>query len=112
MSLAIHLEETLKKSEGIYLQLKNSKTLPATLKEILGLEPSPSGSTSSSSKTTPIGTPINRESTPKLELPLHVKENGLSAPSSGSGTAVTTPEDSSMEILTDNADTAMNLVYT
>ncbi|OWF45003.1 TBC1 domain family member 15-like isoform X2 [Mizuhopecten yessoensis] len=111
MSLAIHLEETLKKAESIFLQLKNSKKLPATLKEILGMELSPSSSTSSSCKTTPIGTPINRESTPKLELPFQGRENGLSAPSSGSGTAVTTPDDSSLEILTDNADTAMNLVY-
>ncbi|KAJ8315023.1 hypothetical protein KUTeg_007173 [Tegillarca granosa] len=111
MCFAIHLQETLKKAEGIYLQLKQCKKLPDPIKEILGFEISPCSSSSSSSKTTPSSTPINRETTPKLELPVHVKENGFSAPSSGTGTAVTTPDDSSIEILPENAENGMNNFY-
>lgn len=111
MCFAIHLQETLKKAEGIFLQLKQCKKLPDPIKEILGFEISPCSSSSSSNKTTPSSTPINRETTPKLELPVHVRENGFSAPSSGTGTAVTTPDDSSIEILPENAENGMNNFY-
>ena len=117
MSFAIHLEDTLKKAEGILLQLKDSKKLTPGVKEILGLEITPCNSESSSNKTTPLGTPvINRESTPNLEIPVitSIKENGHSLPNSRSSSpAVTTPDDSSIEILgTENgAETGINLVY-
>jgi hypothetical protein len=38
MTGAIHLEDTLKKAESIFLQLKQSKKLPNHLKEVLGFE--------------------------------------------------------------------------
>ncbi|XP_005104242.1 TBC1 domain family member 15 isoform X2 [Aplysia californica] len=41
ISLSIPLEETLCKAEGIFLQLKEFKKLPAPVKEILGLLPLP-----------------------------------------------------------------------
>jgi hypothetical protein len=113
MSGAIHLEETLKKAESIFLQLKQSKKLPNHLKEVLGFEVSPDdNSASSSNKTTPSGTPVFSETVPKLELPVQVRENGHSNPSSGSGTAVSTPNnDSSIEILSDNCEMSVNNFY-
>lgn len=136
MTGAIHLEETLKKAESIFLQLKESKKLPNHLKEILGFEVSPDNSASSSNKTTPSSTPVfpevvqtaspvktTPESTPvfpaivpKLELSARlqtsIQTNGCSNPSSGSGTAVSTPNnDSSIEILSDNCDMSVNNFY-
>ncbi|ESO85851.1 hypothetical protein LOTGIDRAFT_221303 [Lottia gigantea] len=103
ISLAIPLEDTLKKAEGIFLQLKNYKKLPKPVKEILGLEVSPD----SSNHTTPSTTPVNRENSPRLELPL--TRNG--GTNSGSGTAATTPDDSSIEILSDTVDSMINHNY-
>ncbi|GFO47229.1 TBC1 domain family member 15 [Plakobranchus ocellatus] len=40
ISLSIPLEETLRKAEGIFLQLRDFKKLPNSIKEILGLLPS------------------------------------------------------------------------
>jgi hypothetical protein len=52
------------------------------------------------------------ETVPKLELPVQVRENGHSNPSSGSGTAVSTPNnDSSIEILSDNCEVSVNNFY-
>ncbi|KAK6171577.1 hypothetical protein SNE40_019734 [Patella caerulea] len=108
ISLSIPLEDTLKKAEGIFLQLKKYKKLPNDIKEILGLDVSPNNSSSSSAHPTPTGTPVNRENSPRLELPLHIS-NGMN--NSGSGTAATTPDDSSIEILTDTVDSAINNYY-
>ena len=61
---------------------------------------------------TPSGTPVFSETVPKLELPVQVRENGHSNPSSGSGTAVSTPNnDSSIEILSDNCEVSVNNFY-
>lgn len=93
MSGAIHLEDTLKKAEGIYIQLKDSKKLPAPVAEIIGLDVvSPSDS----------GFVASRERSPHLDL--NLKENGLHTPNSGSGTTGNTPDDSSIEILAENGE--------
>ena len=102
MTGAIHLEDTLKKAEGIHIQMKQSKKLPDALKEIIGMDVTPNSSNSSSNFVTPAGTPVGRDNVPKIENLTLPKENGHSNPSSGSGTAVTTPDDSSIEILTEN----------
>ena len=99
MSGAIHLEDTLKKAEGIYLQLKDSKKLPAPVAEIIGLDvvsPSDSGYVASRDKSPP-------------QLDLNLKENGLHTPNSG--TAGNTPDDSSIEILNENGDVGVNNFY-
>lgn len=93
MSGAIHLEDTLKKAEGIYIQMKDSKKLPAPVAEIIGLDVvSPSDS----------GFVASRERSPHLDL--NLKENGLHTPNSGSGTTGNTPDDSSIEILAENGE--------
>lgn len=97
MSGAIHLEDTLKKAEGIYIQLKDSKKLPAPVAEIIGLDVvSPSDS----------GFVASRERSPHLDL--NLKENGLHTPNSGSGTTGNTPDDSSIEILAENGEVGVN----
>lgn len=101
MSGAIHLEDTLKKAEGIYIQLKDSKKLPAPVAEIIGqdvVSPSDSGYVAS------------REKSPHLDL--NLKENGLHTPNSGgSGTTGNTPDDSSIEILAENGEVGVNNFY-
>lgn len=100
MSGAIHLEDTLKKAEGIYIQLKDSKKLPAPVAEIIGLDVvSPSDS----------GFVASRERSPHLDL--NLKENGLHTPNSGSGTTGNTPDDSSIEILAENGEVGVNNFY-
>lgn len=100
MSGAIHLEDTLKKAEGIYIQLKDSKKLPAPVAEIIGLDVvSPSDS----------GFVASRERSPHLDL--NLKENGLHTPNSGSGTTGNTPDDSSIEILAENGEVGINNFY-
>lgn len=97
MSGAIHLEDTLKKAEGIYIQLKDSKKLPAPVAEIIGLDVvSPSDS----------GFVASREKSPHLDL--NLKENGLHTPNSGSGTTGNTPDDSSIEILAEIGEVGVN----
>ena len=130
MTGAIHLEDTLRKAESIYLQFKQSKKLPNHLKEILGFEITDDSATSSA-RSTPASTPIIPatpvitptpivpasaptvpELVPKLELSARIRENGFSNPSSGSGTAVSTPNnDSSIEILADNCEMSVNNFY-
>ncbi|XP_041352062.1 TBC1 domain family member 15-like isoform X2 [Gigantopelta aegis] len=102
ISLSIPLEDTLKKAEGIFLQLKTYKKLPVTVKEILGLTSSPQSSMSGSSQTTPSTTPLFGDSHPQLDLPLLTNDH--SACSSGKGSMVTTPDDSSIEILTETGE--------
>ncbi|XP_045196515.1 TBC1 domain family member 15-like isoform X2 [Mercenaria mercenaria] len=134
MSMAIHLEETLKKAEGIFLQLKNAKHLPDGVKEILGfptasLSSSPAGSRGSSGTSTPViphtpaNTPVNvpvnvpvnatlttvsysKENSARLQLPEFLRENGNK---SNSGNA--SPDDSSIEILSDNCNSATSNFY-
>lgn len=129
MSMAIHLEETLKKAEGIYLQLKNAKHLPDAVKEILGFptaaSSSPAGSRGSSGNSTPVmphtpaNTPVNvpvnaplmtvsysKENSARLHLPEFSRENG-SKSNSGNGS----PDDSSIEILSDNCNHAVSNYY-
>ncbi|XP_046581364.1 TBC1 domain family member 15-like isoform X1 [Haliotis rubra] len=107
ISLSIALDDTLRKAEGIFLQLKAYKKLPQTVKEILGLATSPGHSTSSSSRSTPASTPINYESSPRLELRGLNVTNGTSNCSS----SVTTPDDSSIEILAETADAGVTNYY-
>lgn len=100
MTGAIHLEDTLKKAEGIYLQMKDSKNLSSAVAEIIGLDiasPSDDGSVAS------------REKSPHLDL--NLRENGLHTPNSGSGTTGNTPDDSSIEILTENGEMGVNNFY-
>ncbi|XP_052808211.1 TBC1 domain family member 15-like [Mya arenaria] len=125
MSMAIHLEETLKKSEGIFLQLKSAKHLPDTIKEILGFPTSsPADSARSSGTNTPVmpdmGSPINAQP-PNTHEPvqlttvgyskgasarLHLSDqsrssdNGFRSSNSFNSDA-NSPDDSSIEILSD-----------
>ncbi|KAL3884053.1 hypothetical protein ACJMK2_030276 [Sinanodonta woodiana] len=132
---AIHLEDTLKKAEGIYLQLKECKKLPDSIQEILGFKVSPANSGASSGYSTPVvvsaltssiqnislssslnsssaSAPLTKsarfkpDSSSKLQLP--VKENCTST-TSGSGS--TTPDDSSIEILSENCNNGMSQYY-
>lgn len=101
---AINLDESLKKAEGIFEQLKLCKKTPSHVKEIIGLEVMPIPKSSSMPNT------FAWEGSPRLDLPIHMRDNNASAPSSGSGTAVTTPEDSSIEILPENTEQSVTLV--
>ncbi|KAL5009757.1 hypothetical protein ScPMuIL_012062 [Solemya velum] len=104
---AINLDESLKKAEGIFEQLKQCKKTPSHVKEIIGLQVTP---TRSIPKSSSMPNTFGREGSPRLDLPIHLRENNTSAPSSGSGTAVTTPEDSSIEILPENTEQSVTLV--
>jgi hypothetical protein len=133
MSMAIHLEESLKKAEGIFLQLKNAKHLPDGVKEILGfptasVSSSPAGSRGSSGTSTPViphtpaNTPVNvavnapvnatltvgysKENSARLHLPEFLRDNGQK---SNSGNA--SPDDSSIEILSDNCNSGTSNYY-
>ena len=98
ISFTIPMEEMLKKAEGICLQMLQYKKLPPAVKEILGLvPPSPSSSNSSSA-----GTPAPREPSPFPAPPA----NGAYASSNGAS-----PDDSSIEILNDAAETAISNFY-
>ncbi|KAL8575545.1 hypothetical protein ACOMHN_059609 [Nucella lapillus] len=102
ISLTIPMEEMLKKAEGIFLQMKQYKKLPPAVKEILGLQPpSPPESSGSSAA----GTPATREPSP---FPGPPSSNGVSAVSNG--TNPSSPDDSSIEILTDIASGADSAV--
>lgn len=117
MSMAIHLEETLKKAEGIFLQLKNARHLPDSVKEILGfILPSSAGSGSSTPVVPP--PPVTTTAAPstsqfqavtfskgqsaRLQLQNIPSENGNQSPIMGSDS--NTPDDSSIEILSDNCN--------
>lgn len=97
ISLTIPMEDMLKKAEGIFLQMKQYKKLPPAVKEILGLQP-PSPESSGSSAA---GTPATREPSP-FPGPA---SNGVGTVSNG--TNPSSPDDSSIEILTDTADSAV-----
>ncbi|XP_076467375.1 TBC1 domain family member 15-like [Babylonia areolata] len=103
ISLTIPMEEMLKKAEGIFLQMKQYKKLPPAVKEILGLQP-PSPESSGSSAA---GTPATREPSP-FPGP-GPAPNGVSAISNG--TNPSSPDDSSIEILTDTTDSAATANY-
>lgn len=101
ISLTIPMEEMLKKAEGICLQMKQYKKLPMSVKEILGFLPHSPASSSSSSA----GTPAHPEPSP-FPAPT---VNGTNATSNG--TSPNSPDDSSIEILTDAADSAISNYY-
>ncbi|KAK7494859.1 hypothetical protein BaRGS_00013986 [Batillaria attramentaria] len=106
ISLTIQMEDMLKKAEGIFLQMKQYKKLPLSVKEILGLvPPSPSSSCPPSQGSTPVGTPAPREPSP-----LSVSSVTTAAVTS-STTSPTTPDDSSIEILADSADVGVTNFY-
>ncbi|PVD28662.1 hypothetical protein C0Q70_11256 [Pomacea canaliculata] len=100
ISLSIPLEDTLKRAEGIFMQLKQYKKLPNTIKEIFGLIPGPSPSTSQTSSSAIISA-VNETSS------AFAKD-----PTAGTNcTTPTTPDDSSIEILTDASDSALLNFY-
>lgn len=98
MSLCIHLEDTLKKAEGIFLQMKLYKKLPVAVKEILGLVPSSSPIQSYSSSS-------------QLVMDIPLVQDATHLTSVSTSTKPTTPDDSSIEILADTADTAIDNFY-
>lgn len=123
MSMAIHLEETLKKAEGIFLQLKNAKHLPDSVKEILGfITQSPAGSGSSTPIIPP--PPVTTAPAPSTsQFQTVTFSKGQSArlqqsdkfdsiplenlnKSSIMGSDSNTPDDSSIEILSDNCNSS------
>jgi len=136
MSMAIHLEETLKKAEGIFLQLKNAKHLPDGVKEILGFPTSsPAGSARSSGTSTPVIPDIRASPVPSMQSQnapvtqqltsvsytkgtsarLHLtdsmsrsSDNGMRSSSNGFASETNTPDDSSIEILSDNYSSFSN----
>ena len=111
MSGTIDLEDTLKKAESLYKQVLACKTLPDSIREIMKL-PNPSGpetaapSAATSMNNIPNGTVASTPSTPdkqrSLKIPgkaIQEKTVVLTSPSSDSGNTITTPDDSSIEIL-------------
>lgn len=106
ISLTIPMEEMMKKAEGIFLQMKQYKKLPDSVKEILGMmAPSLSSSDSSASTLAP------REPSPFPGPNANTNVNGTSAVSSRNGTGPNSPDDSSIEILQDAADSAVSNFY-
>ncbi|KAK7107602.1 TBC1 domain family member 15-like isoform X2 [Littorina saxatilis] len=103
ISQTIPLEEMLKKAEGIFLQMKNYKKLPLAVKEILGILPNSPASSGSSVA----GTPATREPSP---FPAPAVTNGTTSVVSN-GTGPNSPDDSSIEILSDAADSAASNFY-
>ena len=105
ISLTIPMEEMLQKAEGICLQMKLYKKLPASVKEILGfLPPSPSSSSSSA------GTPAPPPEPAPFPAPT-TNGVGVGATSNGATTSTNSPDDSSIEILNDAADSAISNHY-
>ncbi|BFZ25230.1 hypothetical protein BsWGS_28269 [Bradybaena similaris] len=68
ISFSIPLEETLCKAEGIFLQLKEYKKLPKVVKEILGLVPVTSSSSTDSC--------LSAASSPQVEVKNGVRQDG------------------------------------
>lgn len=106
MSCTLEVDEVLKTAEGIALQLKNCKNLPQAIQEILSLG-SESDVVGSGGDHRPSDTRYSTPSTPeKTSTSIQLKavsdnSNGPAMANGGSesGTAVTTPDDSSIEIL-------------
>ena len=110
MSCTIDVNMTLQKAEAIVLQMKACKSLPQSIQEILGLEGNGEkfeNGEDKNSDSTPSTPDMGRAS---IQLKA-VGDNSSGAKAitngtgSGSGTTVTTPDDSEIEILsTDNMD--------
>ncbi len=110
MSGTIDLEDTLKKAESIYNQVLGCKTLPESIREIMHLQNSKEGDTavpsSAASMNNIIEAAASTASSPDRQpQPLRIpgravqKTETLTSPTSDTGNAVTTPDDSSIEIL-------------
>ena len=124
--MAIHLEESMKKAEGIFIQLKNATHLPDSVKEIVGfptVSPAGSGSSTPVRPSPPVRPPPpTATSTPapstsqfqtvsftkgqsaRLQLQNIPQENGNQSAIMGSDS--NTPDDSSIEILSDNCNSS------
>lgn len=121
MTLAIHLEDTLKKAEGIFLQLKAAKKLPDSIKEIIGFQVSPTASGASSGSSTPIqpptpaNTPVNiTNSSSVTYTPSKLNSARLQIPANSNGTTdsgTTSPDNDSIEIISDTCSSATNNFY-
>ena len=97
MSCTLEVDQVLKTAEAIYLQIKECKNLPGPIQEILGF------GTHNDDESSARLSPASGSSSPD-HTPLHATRvvngsgpvvNGGSEP----GTAVTTPDDNSIEIL-------------
>lgn len=82
ISLSIPLEDTLRKAEGIFLQLKEYKKLPKVVKEILGLLPVPTSMSMENSMTSSSLQDLKSEASSKVDSPQ------LMAGGASSGTGV------------------------
>ena len=121
MTLAIHLEDTLKKAEGIFLQLKAAKKLPDSVKEIIGFQVSPSASGASSGSSTPVqpptpaNTPVNiTNSSSVTYTPSKLNSARLQIPTNSNGatdSGATTPDNDSIEIISDPCSSGTNNFY-
>lgn len=121
MTLAIQLEDTLKKAEGIYLQLKAVKRLPDPIKEILGFQitPTPSGASSGSSTpvqpATPANTPVNISNSSSVSyVPSKLNSARLQTVASANGaldSGTASPDNDSIEIIPDTCSTGTNNFY-
>lgn len=121
MTLAIQLEDTLKKAEGIYLQLKAVKRLPDPIKEILGFQitPTPSGASSGSSTpvqpATPANTPVNISNSSSVSyVPSKLNSARLQTVASANGASdsgTASPDNDSIEIIPDTCSTGTNNFY-
>lgn len=109
MTGTIDLEEVLKIAEGMHLQLKEAKVLPAAISELFGF-PTEEGAINGV-----VNGETSRDSTPstpdksKLSMSIPVKsstspKSEQSGTSSGQSSKYTTPDDSSIEILAEHAD--------
>ena len=102
MTGSINLEETLKKAEAMYLQLRNCRDLPCSVREIIGLPeglPLPNGMLQQSTDSTP-------SSPERLRLSLGDRLQ-RSAAANGQHEFSTTPDDSSIEILPEQTEMAL-----
>ena len=121
MTLCIHLDDTLKKAEGIFLQLKAAKRLPDSIKEIIGfpITPAASGASSGSSTpgqpATPANTPVNiTNSSAVTYTPSKLNSARLQIPATTNGASdngTMSPDNDSIEIIPDNCSTATNNFY-
>lgn len=121
MTMGIHLEDTLKKAEGIFLQLKAAKKLPDSIKEILGFQVSPTASGASSGSSTPVqpptpaNTPVNITNSCSVSyVPSKLNSARLTIPNNSNGTTdsgATTPDNDSIEIISDTCSSATNNFY-
>ena len=99
----------MKKAEAIFMQIQQCYKLPPSIQDIFELNRGDSTPASSSSASTPTEPeqprPFGEPSRAKLQLPVKGEDGGRLMTGSGhmseGGTAVTTPDDSSIEILPD-----------